>query len=165
MAFDRQSAVQSCQTSVALTATIFAVIYIIIFTLHAVTVIYFCWCCPAGGLFGKVKCFVFIKTRFPFLLMRAASILKNNAFPFFGDVALRAASILKNHDFPFWECCPAGGVHVAKHLFLAGFEPRECLRTVSFEKCWCTSQRLKWTSGARVMIVLRRFTHEWSFSL
>ena len=29
----------------------------------------------------------------------------------------------------------------------------------------CTSQRLKWTSGARVMIICDRFAYKWSFSL
>ena len=43
-------------------------------------------------------------------------------------------------------------LHVAKLLNLLGFEPREYARSVSFEKCSeCTSQRLKWISGARVV--------------
>ena len=46
-------------------------------------------------------------------------------------VALRAASILKNRVF----LCLINVIEVAKHLYLGGFEHRECLRTLSFEKC------------------------------
>ena len=86
----------------------------------------------------------------------------------FVDVALRAASILEMHDFLLCLCCPAGGLdfekscffilynflHIAKLPNLLGFEPREYARTLSLKNAVeCTSQRLKRTSGARVMIV------------
>ena len=45
-------------------------------------------------------------------------------------------------------------LNVAKLLNLLGFEPREYARSVSLEKnpVECTSQRVKRTSGARVVI-------------
>ena len=49
----------------------------------------------------------------------------------FVDVALLAASILKNLIFLYFLYV----MQVAKHLYLARFEHRECLRTLSLEKC------------------------------
>ena len=46
----------------------------------------------------------------------------------FVDVALRAASILKNRDFLYL----FNFLHVAKLVYLLGFEPREYARSVSF---------------------------------
>ena len=62
--------------------------------------------------------------------MRLALMLGtyNHAFV---DVALRAASILKNSDFIFL----FNFLHVAKLIYLLGFEPREYARSVNFEKC------------------------------
>ena len=48
------------------------------------------------------------------------------------DVALRAASTLKNRDFSYL----FNYLHVAKLLYLLGFEPREYASRLSFEK-WC----------------------------
>ena len=90
----------------------------------------------------------------------------------FVDVALRAASIVENNDFPLCECCPAGGLVFEKSCF--------CIYSIFFKlqnsvicldlslgsmldslvlknAVECTSQRLKWTSGARVMTVV----HAW----
>ena len=80
--------------------------------------------------------------------LRAASTLKNYDFPLF-DVALRAASTLKNHDFPLFDVALRAAsilknhallysfniLNVAKRFYLAGFEHREYVRTLSFEKC------------------------------
>ena len=66
-------------------------------------------------------------------------------------------------------CCRAGDLdlkkcvllyllnflHVAKLLYLLGFEPRDYARSVSFENAAeCTTQRFKRTSGVRVMNLL-----------
>ena len=61
--------------------------------------------------------------------MRTASILQNHDF-LFADVALRPASILKIPDVFAFLIFP----HVAQLLYLAGFEPWEYARTISFEK-------------------------------
>ena len=69
----------------------------------------------------------------------------------FVDVALRAASILKNRAFLYLMSV----IQVSKQLYLAVFEPREYARSIGFEKyADCTSQRLKRTSGVRVITFL-----------
>ena len=50
---------------------------------------------------------------------------------YFYSVALRAASILKNLNFLYL----FNVLKVAKDLYLGGFEHREYVRTLSFEKC------------------------------
>ena len=51
-------------------------------------------------------------------------------------------------------------------VFFVEIKRWECFRTLSFEKlAECTSQRLKWTSGARVMMISSCSIHKWSFSL
>ena len=74
---------------------------------------------------------------------------KKHTIALFVDVALRAASILETNDIPFCGRCPARGldfekysflyliiiVQVTKLVYFDGFEHRECLRTLSFEKC------------------------------
>ena len=64
-------------------------------------------CDPAGGLF-----------------------FENKRLVVFVCVALRAASILKNR--VFWYLINV--LQVTKYLYLGGFEHRECLRRLSFEK-------------------------------
>ena len=66
----------------------------------------------------------------------------------FVDVALRAASILKNRDLLFL----FNFLYIAKLLYLLGCEPRSMLEVLVLKNAAeCTSQRLKWTSGARVV--------------
>ena len=64
-------------------------------------------CCPAGGV-----------------------AFENSRFSIFVCVALRAASILRNRIFGYL----INVLQVPKHLYLVGFEHRECSRTFSFEK-------------------------------
>ena len=70
-------------------------------------------------------------------------LLNKNTISLFVDDALRTASILKNHASSIYSN--------SKERYLHGFEHRELyVRPLSFEKnaVDCTSQRLKWTSGA-----------------
>ena len=75
------------------------------------------------------------KSRFFFLLMlpcgrpRAYKI----TISLFVDVAKPAAFILKNRDFLYL----LNFLHIAKHVYLLGFEHQEYARTLSFETCWC----------------------------
>ena len=57
--------------------------------------------------------------------------MKNTRLVVFVCVALRAASILKNRFFFLYLI---NVLEVTKHLYLGGFEHREVLRTLSFEK-------------------------------
>ena len=59
-----------------------------------------------------------------------AAFFENTRLVVFVCVALRAASILKNR--VFWYLLNV--LQVTKELYLGGFEPRECLRKLSFEK-------------------------------
>ena len=82
----------------------------------------------------------------------------------FVDVALRAASMLETHDCPFCGCCRAGGLDFEKLRFCC-----ICCICLKWQNTiiWldlniasmldflvlknaveCTSQSLKWTSGA-----------------
>ena len=77
-------------------------------------------------------------------------------------VALRAASILKNSIFLYL----INVLEVTKHFYLADLSIGSALeRLVLKNDADCTSQRLKWTSGARFMIIFRRFTYKRLFSL
>ena len=58
------------------------------------------------------------------------AFFENTRLVVFVCVALRAASILKNCTFLYL----ISVLEVTKHLYLGGFEHRECLRTLSFEK-------------------------------
>ena len=75
--------------------------------------------------------------------MKFNDLLQNSKFDFCRDVffenkrlvvfvcvALRAASILKNR--VFWYLINV--LQVTEYLYLGGFEHRECLRRLSFEK-------------------------------
>ena len=92
---------------------------------------------------GKVEVirnliFVFQTTHdFPFLecCLAGGVDCENSRVSIFVCVALRAASILRNHILLYL----INVLQVPKHLFLVGFEQRECLRTLSFAK-FCTRQ-------------------------
>ena len=59
-----------------------------------------------------------------------AAFFENIRLAVFVCVALRAASILRNRFFLYY----INVLQVIKHLYLGGFEHRECLGTLSFEK-------------------------------
>ena len=59
-----------------------------------------------------------------------AFFFENKRLVVFVCVALRAASILKHCIF----CYLIGVLQVTEYLYLGGFEHRECLRRLSFEK-------------------------------
>ena len=61
----------------------------------------------------------------------AGMFFENKSLVVFVCVALRAASILKNRVFLYL----INVLELTKQPFLGGFEHRECLRTLSFEKC------------------------------
>ena len=111
-------------------------------------------------------------------------------FVVFVGVALRAASILKNHVFwyqskktwfPFLLMLPCGRPRFWKIVFFCidifFFTLQNCLICLVLSigsmlvflvlknAVECTSQRLKWTSGARVMTIFNYFIYKWSFSL
>ena len=60
-----------------------------------------------------------------------AAFFENTRLVFFVCFALRAASILENRIF--WYLLNV--LQVTKYLYLGGFEHRECLGTLSNEKC------------------------------
>ena len=69
------------------------------------------------------------------------------------DVALRAASTLKNRDFQI--CLIVSGWQ--NSLIWSVLSLRSMLERLVLKKyVECTSQRLKWTSGARVMTIFGR---------
>ena len=59
-----------------------------------------------------------------------AVFFENKRLVVFVCVALRAASILKNRAFLYL----INVLQVTKYFYLGGFEHRECLGTLSFEK-------------------------------
>ena len=73
-----------------------------------------------------------INYEFPLLecCLAGGGDFENSRFFIFVCVALRAASILRNHILLYL----INVLQVPKHLYLVGFEHRECSRTFSFEK-------------------------------
>ena len=95
-------------------------------------------------------------SRFSFLLMFPCGrprFWKISIF-LFVDVALQAVSILKTTIFLYL----LNVLYITKNFHLPEFEHQEYARTLIVAEC--TSQRLKWTSGARVMIIFGHFTHK-----
>ena len=81
--------------------------------------------------------------------LRAASILKNHVFPPFG-VALRAAWILKNHLF----CICLISSRLQNTFIWLDLSIGSMLELLVLKNAVeCTSQRLKWTSRARVLTI------------
>ncbi len=73
----------------------------------------------------------FVKRLFVVLVCDLAeSFFENKRLVVFVCVALRAASILKNRILSYL----INVLQVPKYLYLGGFEHRECLRRLSFEK-------------------------------
>ena len=126
-------------------------------------VCHFCLCCPAGGLSLKIHDFVENQRLVVFVCVALrAAFFENTRLVVFVCVALRAASILKNR--VFWYLINV--LEVTKHFYLADLSIGSALeRLVLKNDADCTSQRLKWTSGARFMIIFRRFTYKRLFSL
>ena len=96
--------------------------------------------------------------------LRAASILETDDF-LFVDVALRAASILKDCVFLWNSCMSSKSQNTFIWLDLSIGSMLDFL--VLKNAVECTSQRLKWTSGARVMIIFGRSVArslDWFFS-
>ena len=80
----------------------------------------------------------------------------------FVDVALRAASILNKCVFLYMLYV----LQVSKQFIWLDLSIKSMLELLILKHAVeCTSQRLKWTSGARVMIIFDRFTDKLSFSL
>ena len=80
---------------------------------------------------------------------------------------------MKEYDFPFLECCPAGGIDFEKSqsfvfVFFMSSKWQKTFIWVDLSigsvlellvlknDAECTSQRLKWTSGAQVIIIFGR---------
>ena len=75
----------------------------------------------------------------------------------FVDVALRAAAILKNHVFLYLLYV----LQVAKLVCLVGLSIRSMLeRLILKNAVEGTSQRLKWTSGDRVMTIFGYYNYK-----
>ena len=87
----------------------------------------FCW----DVLFENKRLLVFVCVALRAAFFEKNYFFENTRLVVFVCVALRAASILKNRVFLYL----INVLKVTKHVYLDGFEHRECLRTLSFEKC------------------------------
>ena len=99
-----------------------------------------------GG--GRISAFEFHFRRIIFRVFEF-QIFFSNMISLFVDVALRAASILKNDAFCIsWISPKLQNTFIWLDLSIGSMLERLVVKNA----VECTSQRLKWTSGARVMI-------------